>query len=266
MKFPSHVEFELTNNCQIACIMCPHKIMKRERGYMSWEIFKKAVDECRHRVNTSYLHQIGEPLLHPKLIEMINYVEQGGIRTSISTNCLLLDENMAEKILDSQLSEITLCLDSLNAETYEKIRIGSNFKKVMENISMFLYKKEERRSKMHVQVQMIKMQENRKEWDSFKVGKADEILVKNYSTFAGNVNKNEAENKYRFGCRKSLNCLTIQWNGDMVICCRDYEGVTKAGNISTDTIEAVWNGEQYRIIREAFAYHNFEKLSFCAKC
>jgi radical SAM protein with 4Fe4S-binding SPASM domain len=246
--------------------MCPQSIMKRDRGYMSWEVFKKAVDEASGHCKTSYLHQIGEPLLHPEIIQMINYAEDKGIRTSISTNCLLLDERMSVLILDSKLKEITLCLDSLDPATYEKIRKNSDFKKVMENISRFLNMRPGRNNHIHVQVQMIKMKENEREWDSFKIGKADEILVKSYSTFAGNVVKGEHENGYRHGCKKAWNCLTIQWNGDMVLCCRDFDGVTKIGNIQTDSIVQVWNGQKYKDIRQAFINKNFNELPFCSKC
>ena len=269
MSFPSHVEFELTNNCQLSCIMCPHTIMKRQRGYMLWETFKKAVDECKGFVKTSYLHQIGEPLIHPQIIKMIDYAANAGIRTSISTNCLLLDAEMSDRILKSKLTEITLCLDSLNQVVYEKIRVGSNFYKVIKNIEIFLLKKMESKSKIWVQLQMIKMKENQDEWNSFRnfdKASVDEILVKPYSTFAGNVVKEEAENKYRLTCKKSFGCLTIQWNGDMVICCRDFDGVTKIGNILTDKIVDIWNGQKYREIRQAFIDKDYDKLPFCRSC
>jgi uncharacterized radical SAM superfamily Fe-S cluster-containing enzyme len=232
--------------------------MTREKGFMSWEIFKSVIDQCRGYTRTMYLHQIGEPLLHKELIQFINYASEAGIRTSISTNCLLLDEDMTRKILGSKLSEITLCLDSLNKEIYEKIRIGSDYEKVIKNITYFLLEKNRLKSKVHAQLQMIKMELNKSEWDKYgtMLFQADEILKKNYSTFAGNVGRNEKING-NFRCDKTTHCLTFQQNGDIVICCRDFNGVTKIGNVLQDKISTVWANHKGR---------NCGTIKFCENC
>jgi len=241
MKNLTHIETELTNHCQLSCIMCPHSIMTREKGFMSWEIFKSVIDQCRGYAKTMYLHQIGEPLLHRDLIQFIDYASEAGIRTSISTNCLLLDKEMTRKILESKLSEITLCLDSLNKEIYEKIRVGSNYEQVIKNITYFILEKKRVQSKIHCQLQMIKVSLNVQEWDKFGsiLFQADEILKKNYSSFAGNVGKGEKISS-GFKCDKTHNSITINWQGQILVCCRDYDGITSLGEIGKDKLEDVW--------------------------
>lgn len=270
--FPIHVEFEVTNHCNMACIMCPHKQMTRKKGYMSKEIFRKAVDECEGKVETSYLHQIGEPLLHPHIISMIDYAESKGIKTSLSTNCMLLDKEMADKLLNSKLSEITLCLDAITPAKYHSIRRGSNYDLVKRNIDRFIDMRSWYRTDMWVQVQLIEMQENASEVNKFIkeyqsiIGEFGEVLIKGYSTFAGATQKGEAPPPRRFTCGKLKTHMTIQWNGDVVICCRDYDGITVVGNVGKQSIKDIWHSPLYNKYRDALHNQRFNEIPLCKDC
>lgn len=264
LNYPVHIGFELTNVCNLDCVMCPHGIMKRPQGFFDKELFKKVVDETEGRVKTSYLHQIGEPLLYPDVVELVNYAAAAGIRTSLSTNCILLDETMIEKILNSSLAEITLCLDSLDKENYERIRKGGDFDKVIGNIQSFLAKRRKEQSTIHTQIQMIKMKENENEWDKFKklFGSENiEILVKEYSSFAGKVLKEENPEPMRFSCNKMNTHITIHWNGDVVPCCRDFEGLEIMGNIKDKSISEIWGSDKYNDFRK-----NYLNKELCRCC
>ena len=265
LKFPVHVEMELTNHCNLRCIMCPHTIMKRNKGFMTWNTFRKITNECKGKIKTSYLHQIGEPLLHRDLVSCINYAEKAGIRTSISTNCMLLTEKKAIGILASDLSEIVLCIDSLKPNVFAKIRPGADLKTVFENIIRFVRLRNLLNDKIKVIIQMIAMKENESEHAYFQkvfsIPGIDQVLIKEYSTFSGAMSKGESPPSRLPTCSKPYNSLTIQYNGDMVICCRDYEGITKMGNVNEKSIAEVWNGEEYDALRKTF-----KTSEFCRRC
>ena len=263
--FPRFVEFELTNKCQLKCIMCPHHMMKREQGVMDVALFKKGVDECRGIVERSYLHQIGEALFHPSLIECINYAADAGIRTALGTNCLLLDEFKTEQILNSQLAEIILAIDSIDPKNYEKIRRNSSFDVMIKNVNYFLKRKQKKKSKIFVRAQIINMIENKNEINEFirrfTHPSVNHIWVKDYSNFAGRVKKGENPPSRKEGCPKPHLHTTIQWNGDMVICCRDYEGISKMGNIKNSTIREIWNSQKYNDFRA-----RYKESRLCKEC
>ncbi|MCZ6595492.1 MAG: SPASM domain-containing protein, partial [Bacteroidetes bacterium] len=42
----------------------------------------------------------------------------------------------------------------------------------------------------------------------------------------------------------------ILWNGDMVLCCVDWERTQVFGNIHEQSIKQIWNGEGYRKYRQ----------------
>ena len=152
MRYPHFIEFELTNHCQLKCIMCPHPQMTRPKGFMQPALVKKIVDEVRGHTKDSYLHIQGEPLLHPEFDECVNYVADAGIRTSFASNALLLDGDIASKVLHSKLNEIIISIDSLDKDTYEKIRVGSSFDKVYSNTIQFIKDKHSMGSKLEIVV------------------------------------------------------------------------------------------------------------------
>lgn len=97
--FPQHVNIEVTNRCNASCPMCPMQNMKRKEGNMSFSLFQKIVDECADNgVEKIKYHIAGEPLIHPKLEEMIEYSKEAGIPdTHLTTNASLLTKERGKK-------------------------------------------------------------------------------------------------------------------------------------------------------------------------
>lgn len=273
----SHLEIEITNNCNLACSICPHSRMKRPKGFMSWETLKKAMESIPKdgKKRTTFLHMIGEPLLHPELIEMINYVSKHNFFTSISTNAMLLDNRMAQKLLNSKVDEITLALDSLNEEVYNKIRVKGNLQRVRHNIDNFLslWFTSDRSKKVELQVVINKLNEsevptfeNLYGWlNNEKNGK---LRIKEYSTFAGKTKNMQPKEiaPRRFKCNKLNNSMAILWNGDVSICCRASEGECLIGNLQENTLEEIWNGEKLKFYRQALKNQEFDKIQLCKNC
>jgi MoaA/NifB/PqqE/SkfB family radical SAM enzyme len=277
-RYPEHIEWETSTCCQLRCVFCPLKDMKRPNSLMKKEIVYKVVKEIKKeakgQIRTSYLHRIGEPLLNPDIFEMIDLVASAKIRTSISTNCLLLRERK-EEIFKSRLKELTLCLDGITKETYEKYRIGSNFEKVLSNIMDFLTDWSMKKSNIHIQVQLIRMKDNVKEvpkikeiFSKFKNRGSFEILDKLYSTFGGRV-EDLGEGKTperRHHCPKLWREISIGVDGLVSPCCRDSDNLAVVGDVTKQSIYEIWHGERYKYYRTLFEKKRFEKIPLCRNC
>lgn len=79
----------------------------------------------------------GEPLLQPRLMTWIAQAKHNGCVTGFSTNATLLDPGIARGLLDAGLDWLSVSMDGADAETYEAIRVGANFKKVCHNVKTF---------------------------------------------------------------------------------------------------------------------------------
>lgn len=276
---PEIFAIELTNYCNLRCVMCPRRLMKRKIGFMDFNLFKKIINQIKGYNDYVWLHDMGESLFHPQLELFINYCADNGIKPFLSTNATVLNGKNALKILNSKLDKLLLCLDGATQETYEKIRVNSNFDKVRNNILNFLkLKKKLGKSKPYSVIQIIQMNETEKEIETFKKqwdGLADEVLVKVFSTWAGQIEDikkiSKEEHRYypfrkeRYPCSLLWRNLVVLWDGDVVPCCLDFDGKFVFGNLNEEKLDEIWNSEKIQKMRMEQINNNFDNL-LCREC
>jgi radical SAM protein with 4Fe4S-binding SPASM domain len=81
-----------------------------------------------------HLQGLGEPMMHPRFFDMVRHAAEQGIAVSCNSNLTLLNEARAERCVTSGLHELHVSLDGATAETYESIRTGGRFSRVITNI------------------------------------------------------------------------------------------------------------------------------------
>lgn len=97
-------QIEISNHCNLTCSYCPHPSQHRVRGLMSQHTFEDAIElllRCGQR--TAYLHNFGEPLLHPSLIAFVTHCTDRGVVASFFTNGVLLTESILEDLAQAGL-------------------------------------------------------------------------------------------------------------------------------------------------------------------
>ena len=179
LDFPLHVIIEPTNRCNMMCKMCLRNVMTRPQGMMEWDVFTKIVDEvAANPVHSISLYMLGEPMLHPRIRDMVNYIKKMGIPyCDVSTNALI---NFTD-LLGTALDEIIISLDGIDNATYNQSRQG-DYWAIEANIMNFLrIKEEEEYEYPFVRMQIIAMESNKPYLDRFIdrwIGKADLVYIK----------------------------------------------------------------------------------------
>ena len=279
---PTIFTIETTNKCNLACRMCPRQFMKRKVGTMSMKLFRKIIDEARNYQDSILLHGFGEPLLDEHIIERINYSGDNGLKATISTNGVFLDKKNARKILESKLSGIILSMDATTEKTYSKIRAKGDFKKVKANFHQFMQMKNKEfpKSKLRITIQIIKMDESIHQIEDFKKEwmrkKPSKILIKSFSTFGGQHEQitELAEMKHRYQpkkirarppCYYLWKSFVVQWSGEVVPCCRDYDSKIVLGDVNKQTLLEIWQGREMTKLREDHLKGKFNN-GLCDNC
>ena len=132
------MDLEPNSTCNFRCTMC--QVSNWENGKraddMSLEDFKEFCDENNHFTEVK-LHGMGEPLLHKHYFEMLEYLSSQNIwtRTSINGSLLHIKENY-KKLIDAGIGEVQCSFDGATKDVYEKIRVNSNFERVVENFTI----------------------------------------------------------------------------------------------------------------------------------
>ena len=114
------------------------------------DMFKKIIDEAKkYNLPAVNLNGLGEPITHPKLVEMIEYCRDAGIEDIMfHTNGTVMTEKLAKKLINSGLTQIIFSLDTTDKKIYEEMRVGANFEKVNKNVERFIEIRNALKSKM----------------------------------------------------------------------------------------------------------------------
>lgn len=264
---------ENTNACNARCIMCPREKMTREIGFMDLNLYKKIIDESIVLgVKEVHLQNFGEPLLDSLFLERIAYARKSGIKTVVFTNASLLQDKISEGILHAGLDEIIVSVDTSQKINYEKIRRGLDYEKTVENIKAFrkirLKFGVKRPKIICVLTRTIQGKEEIEEARCFWQSIADQVIEKQAHDWAGA--KNYFFRKYSFRhfwpCVFLWKSATILWDGQVTICCQDFDGKINLGNLKNDTLKNILSSEQIKHYREFHKKGKREELSLCNAC
>ena len=130
-------QIELTTRCPLQCAMCVRQEYKgQERKDMALADFKKIVPYLKD-VESVVLEGWGESLLHKNLIECIELIKMEGARAGFVTSGVGLDEEYVHKLSRVGLDFIGFSLSGATAGTHDKIRVNSDFDKLIESIKLF---------------------------------------------------------------------------------------------------------------------------------
>ena len=280
-KFPYMVALEVTNDCTLNCVMCPRSHRTDGPGYMTLELFQQVIEECaKHKSMVELVFTgMGEPLLHPQILDMFRLAKSVGIPTvRVVTTALLLTKDKVDTILDGPgLDQISVSLDAFTPETYQKIKGGPHFHKVLENLEYFLDQRDKRRCwKPFVNLHILKMKETASEINRFvqkweqKLKKGDQIIIKGFHTFAGVVEDRRVKKlekiDNRFPCRQIWELSYISWDGDVMPCCNDVLKELKLGSLKESTLRELWTGPAIQKMRDIHLEGQYGRISLCARC
>lgn len=195
---PLSVDIEIAAICDLACPHCSREFLVTPDKLINFELYKSIIDQAvKLDVPSVKLIWRGEPLLHPKVKELIQYAKESGIiEVIINTNATNLDEKKANELIDSGLDQLIYSFDGGTKETYEKMRPGrfkkNKFEDVYNNIKNFAKIKKIRNSKFPItKIQMIMTKDTRNEIDNFHRifnDIIDDVTVTQYNERGGSIN------------------------------------------------------------------------------
>ncbi len=200
---PMCVDIELASICDLGCPHCFRDYIMTPDKIMSESLFYKLIKSVKKlNVPSIKLNWRGEPLLHPKIYELIEHAKEAGVLdVIINTNATKLNLKNAEKLILSGIDQVIFSFDGGTKETYEKMRPGrfefNSFDTIYKNIKNFC----ELRNKMgkkfpSTKIQMVLTKDTRNEVDNFHElfdGIVDDVTVIQYNERGGEVS-DQSEN------------------------------------------------------------------------
>ena len=264
---------ETTAKCNLYCPMCPRETHKQPKADMADPIFERLVREAGDSAEHMMLIGLGEPLMDPEIFNRIEFCHRHSISTLLSTNGTLLDERNAARLLDSPLEQLTLSFDGATKETFEFYRKGANFEKVRNNFVRFARMKHERRSKLQVVVQLVRMEGNAAEVEDFvrfwsALPGVDQIRIKEDETNLMRPDAGHAAAEWKHPCHYLWRGpMYVKQNGDVYPCCQSYMlDAAPVGNIGEQPLVAIWNSTEMQEMRGLHAAGRGGEVEMCSRC
>jgi len=272
---PQHLYIEPTNDCGLHCSICPNKADRRKTGYLNFNLFKKIIREIPFSANLENitLHKNGEPLLHPKLSQMIGYIKKHlpDVKISFSTSGVPLNKKLSLKILQSPSDEIYVSLGNILVDPKKDKRQIKIIDTARQNIKDFLAL----RNKLKKNGPKLTLRFIYKGNKNFTLlnpqktkwaGLADKIEIRPYHNWCGYFKRPYAVPKNRTPCLNLWTTLAINWNGSVSICSLDYAGVGTLGSLKKESLKDIWKGENLRLYRKRHLDNDYKNLQPCKNC
>jgi MoaA/NifB/PqqE/SkfB family radical SAM enzyme len=268
---PVELMIELTNACNLACLMCPQSKMKRGRGVMSPELFRKIIDEASDlNILSIKLAGLGEPLLDKDIADKIAYAKQKKLSVKMFTNGMLLNRQKAQQLVESGVDEIFISIDGGSQAVQERLRKGSNFSQIQDNLSNFKRVRQEMKAagkKIPEVVITVTYQEaNKSERRLIKEkwgGLVDRIRL--FPIHNWNVDV-KVPPRASQPCHLPFSQMAICWDGRVALCCIDYECHRQMGDVTKECISSIWQGDASREVRKSHLACHPETIDLCSSC
>lgn len=275
---PYFINLEPTGFCNLHCTVCSYK-QERGKGYIDVDLARRTINDASDfGVSQVRFFLAGEPIYHPHLGELIGYAKSKGLLTQIHTNANHLDEKRSLAILESGLDHISFSFDGENKEEYEAIRVGGDYDRTLGNILKFLeLKKKLPKSHTFVTFQVIKpykkgvpfvsklSPEFQKNFAGLPV---DRFLVLAPFHWPGmeEMGFEKPSGKLIYHCPVLWQSLSVGWDGRVLGCCGDLNGVVVLGDVKEQRLSDIWNGNKIVSLRKLHLAHRHKDIPLCRDC
>ena len=271
MKFsPSRIKvgLELTSKCNLRCGMCPLPVLRRPYEDMEWPLVEKAEREIHgNGLKLKWLHEMGEPLLYPRIDDAIRLFPEA----SVSTNGLVLTEAVGAKLLDANLRRLRICVDSINPRVYPQLRTGGDFDKLVELTRQFLVQADGHPIRIEIQKMRSRQTQDETVDDFnklFDLGRFRNARVIEKTCEALDVNEETDLHGKFYGCVQGsfFTWVVIFADGRVTHCCYDAHADQVMGDLKTQSLTEILESDRFRLMQEAFQRRDFTNLPRCGEC
>ena len=257
------VGLELTSKCNLRCGMCPLPVLRRPYEDMEWPLVERAEKEIHGAgLRLKWLHEMGEPLLYARLDDAIRLFPEA----SVSTNGLLLTEEIGAKLLASPLKRLRICVDSINPAVYPQLRTGGDFDKLVELTRAFLH--QAKGHPLRIEIQKMRSRSTLEESvDDFrKMFPGARIIEKTCEAL--DVNEETDLHGKFYGCVQGafFTWVVVFADGRVTHCCYDAHGEQILGDLKKQSLMEILDGPRMAEMQAAFERRDFTNLPRCAEC
>ena len=208
----------------------------------------------------------GEPLLHKHIAEMVEYGKKKGVLDIyFNSNGMLLTKTMSLKLMDAGLDRISISVEGVDPEIFEKDRVGARYETIMRNVESLMEMKNRRGYSIpKVRVQTVCLPHiDLDEYRDFWKDRCDEVAAIDYKDA---VNRDEDIVNAEWACPQLWQRMTVEWDGTIMPCNNDDYRLLSPGNVKDKEVKSCWHDPVVRHARKLHMRGESDKLEACSGC
>jgi len=273
--FPKIILVATASPCNAKCPHCPctvkPSIRKTEDKFFTFGNWLRLVDECAGQNTAIRMSGYGEPLLHPRFFELIEYGKKKNVRMSLITNGYLFTKSKIDRLIDLEIDSIEVSIDSHDRWIYARIRNGLIYENTAKNLKYLVEARDAQKKKTCIMASIIsqpsrnpKILESAEYWSKI----VDKVMIRKYVSWGVLPELDKPpKKKDRGACPYPYERLMIDPDGYFRLCPYDDQKLIQPfGHIRANSVESVWKGRRFVKIRKNHRNKKFSDTELCSKC
>jgi len=285
---PTVVLFDTTNRCNLFCRTCRRSQSdvvdlsgQTEKqvalGEMTLERYAAIIDDLQRELLLATLYVSGEPLLNREIVAMVAHTSKRGVGSMISTNGMLLNEEISRSLLEADLDYLKVAISGLTQDVYGVYHQGGDSGTVLANLTRFARLRRSMGKRCMVVLDYILFEHNRHQLEGARLFCKENGIsfsLRYGRTIEGSGLASPAESSGHYlpklkPCDWLWKIMVFCADGRAVPCCQfatcaDSPFVMGLGG-ETNAAE-IWNGAAYRELRRIQAKRGRKGLPLCENC
>ena len=274
--YPPYLLIEPVSTCNLRCPFCFQTdksfTKKPFMGVIDFEFFKNIVDQADEMgTGAVTIASRGEPTMHKKYAQMLEYLNTKNniFEIKTNTNGTYLNEEICHAIFKNNVTQVVVSGDHYIKEDYERLRLGSNFEKVVKNVDMLFNIREEHYpdSLTEIRISGIDNERNldRKKFKEFWIKRSDHVTasfpLERWKTYENNVLPDIKD-----PCENLWDRMYVWFDGKVNPCDADYKSYLSYGNAKEYSLKELWNNKINSNIRNNHLNNKRNELNPCDRC
>ena len=276
LGYPPYLLIEPVSTCNLRCPFCFQTdksfTKKPYMGVIDFDFFKKIIDQAdKLETGAITIASRGEPTMHKQYIEMLEYINQKEniFEIKTNTNGTYLTEKICHAIFKNDVTQIVISSDHYIKEDYERLRLGSNFEKVVKNVDMLfnIRKKFYPDSFTEIRISGIDNERNldRKKFKNFWIKRCDHVTT-SFPLERWNTYENEVLPNIKDPCENLWDRMYVWFDGKVNPCDADYKSYLSYGSAKEYDLKELWNNKAISKTREQHTKKNRNEINPCDRC
>jgi len=289
LSVPFIINVDPADICNFQCKFCPtgdRKLMAktpgRSHGIMDFELYKKIINdicEFEKPIKVLRLYKDGEPLLNPRLVEMIRYTKEKRCaeRIDTTTNAVLLNPKKNTELIATGLDRINISIEGINAQQYwEFSKCKVDFEKLVENIRHLYENKKQCEIIIKINGDILSEDDKKKFYEIFG-DIADGVYIEHIMACWPEFGIKEVEVNQELGlygqpikeiqvCPYVFYSFSINSDGLASLCFLDWSRKLIIGDAKKESVKDIWNGDKLSEYQKMFLQKKRKNHNICGGC